>query len=267
MREPAFSTIALMLTVYVAALVWGIQHVTERYSPTLCALFFRRIALWPLTALVIMLCFAGILLFPHALISLLILGSLQLPLGDVLSFVLLVATVVLVIIAVYWMVSNLAKGTPIISWLRKRKDQVLLLEDILLNVIQRNDVRLTHEALGVALRGRLENRQAIIDWLEEHRALLSTNWLARELLGVILSAPLDTGVIDTYDDLLCITLAEALDKEEPAHTRFVLDELCDALEKSQPCTPAHMNMLSHIGFTLWKIGEYGAWIPRTARIP
>jgi hypothetical protein len=267
MREPAFSTIALMLTVYVAALVWGIQHVSDRYSPKLLAIFFRRIALWPLTALVIMLCFAGILLFPRALISLLILGGIQLPLGDVLSFVLLAAAVILVIIAVYWMVSNLAKGTPIISWLRKRKDQVLLLEDILLNVIQRNDVRLTHEALGVALRGRPENRQAIIDWLEEHRVLLSTNWLARELLGVILSAPLDTGVIDTYDDLLCITLAEALDKEEPAHAQFVLNELCDALEKAQPWTKAHMNLLSHIGFTLWKIGEYGASIPRTARIP
>ena len=267
MREPAFSSIALMLTVYVAALVWGIQHVSDRYSPKLLAIFFRRIALWPLTALVIMLCLAGILLFPRALISLVIFGSLQLPLGDVLSFVLLVAAVVLVIIAVYRMVSSLAKGTPIISWLRKRKDQVLLLEDTLLNVIQRNDVRLTHEALDVALRGRPENRQAIIDWLEEHRALLSTNWLARELIGVILSAPLDAGAIDTYHDLLCITLAEALDKEEPAHARFVLDALCDALEKAQPWTAAHMNLLSHIGFTLWKIGEYGAWIPRTARIP
>src|SRR6266849_4411547 len=115
MREPAFSSIALMLTVYVAALVWGIQHVSDRYSPKLLAIFFRRIALWPLTALVIMLCLAGILLFPRALISLVILGSLQLPLGDVLSFVLLVAAVVLVIIAVYRMVSSLAKGTPIIS--------------------------------------------------------------------------------------------------------------------------------------------------------
>jgi hypothetical protein len=31
--------------------------------------------------------------------------------------------------------------------------------------------------------------------------------------------------------------------------------------------PVRMNLLSHIGFTLWKIGEYSAWIPRTARIP
>jgi hypothetical protein len=187
---------------------------------------------------------AGSLLFPQDIISLLTRGSLQLPVwvGNVLSFILLVVAVNLVIIAVYWMVSSLAKGTPIISWLRKRKDQVLLLEDTLLNVIQRSDVRLTHEALGVALRGRPENRQAIIDWLKEHRALLSTNWLARELIGVILSAPLDAGAIDTYNDLLCITLAEALNKEEPAHARFVLD-------------------------ALWKIGEYGAWIPRTARIP
>jgi hypothetical protein len=267
MREPAFNTIALMLTVYVAALVWGIQHVSDRYSPKLLAIFFRRIALWPLIALVIILCIAGILLFPHTLISLLTLGDLQLSLGDVVSFVLLVVAVTLVIIAVYCMVSSLAKGTPIISWLQERKDQIPLLEDILLNVIQRNDVRLTREALSVALRGRPENRQVIIDWLEEHRTLLSTAWLTRELFGVILSVPLDAGVIDTYDDLLCMTLAEALDKEESAHARFVLDALCDALEKAQPWTEVHMNLLSHIGFTLWKIGEYGASIPRTARIP
>ena len=175
--------------------------------------------------------------------------------------------VIVVIAAVYWMVWTLAKGTPIISWLRKKEDQVLILEYILLNVIQHSDVRLTREVLSAALRGRPENRQAMIVWLEDHHTLLSTNWLARELIGVILSSPLDTKAVQTYDNLLCITLAEALDKEEPAHARFVLDTLCDGLEKAQPWTEAHMNLLSHIGFTLWKIGEYVAWIPRTARIP
>ncbi len=266
MREPAFNTIALMLTVYVAALVWGIQHVSDRYSSKLLMTFFLRIALWPLIGLVFLLCFAGILLFqpiPPILVAL----HLSFWAGDAFSFVLLVAAVVVVIAAVYWMVRSLAKGTPIISWLRKREDQLSILEDILLNVIQHNDVRLTREVLGASLSGRPENRQAMIDWLKDHRTLLSTNWLARELIGVILSSPLDTEAVHTYDDLLCITLAEALDKEEPAHARFVLDALCDALEKAQPWKEAHMNLLSHIGFTLWKIGEYGASIPRTARIP
>ncbi len=266
MREPAFNTIALMLTVYVAALVWGIQHVSERYSPKLLMTFFLRIALWPLIALVLLLCIAGILLFqsiPPAL------AALQLPFwaGDAISFVLLVTAVVVVISAVYWMVRSLANGTPIISWLRTRKDQILILEDILLNVFQHSDVQLTREALSAALRGQPENRLEMIDWLEDQHMLLSTKWLARELIGVILSSPLDTKAVHTYDDLLCITLAEALDKEEPAHARFVLDSICDTLEKAQPWTEAHMNLLSHIGFTLWKIGEYGASIPRTARIP
>jgi hypothetical protein len=39
MREPAFNTIALMLAVYVAALVWGFQHVSDRYSPNLLMTF------------------------------------------------------------------------------------------------------------------------------------------------------------------------------------------------------------------------------------
>ena len=269
MRDSAFNTIALMLTVYVAALVWGIQHVSDRYSPKLLKIFFRRIALGPLIALVILLCIAGSLLFPQDLISLLTHGSLQLPIwvGDVLSFVLLVAAVNLVIVAVYWMVSNLAQGTPIISWLRKRTDRILLLEDILLNVIQRNDVRLTHEALHVALSGQPEKGQAVIGWLEDHRTLLSTNWLARELIGVILSSPLDAKAARIYDDLLCTVLAEALDTGESAHTLFILDTLCDALNKAKPWTEAHMNLLCHIGFTLWKIGEYGASVPRTAKIP
>src|SRR5258708_31124316 len=170
MREPAFNTIALMLTVYVAALVWGFQHVSDRYSPKLLVIFFWRIALWPLIALVLLLCIAGILLFQSIPPTL---AALQLPFwaGDGISFVLLFIAVVVVITAVYWMVRSLAKGTPIISWLRKRKDQTLILEDVLLNVIQRSDVRLTHEVLGAALRGRPENQQAIIKWLEDNHTL------------------------------------------------------------------------------------------------
>jgi len=61
-QESAFNTIALMLTVYVAALVWGIQHMSDRYSPKLLVIFFYRSALWPLLALVVLLCVAGFLL-------------------------------------------------------------------------------------------------------------------------------------------------------------------------------------------------------------
>src|SRR6266571_7523137 len=97
MRESAFNTIALMLTVYVAALVWGIQHVSDRYSSKLLAIFFRRIAMWPLILLGVILFIAGVLLFPHTLIFSLTLGGLQVPLGDAISFVLLVVAVALVI--------------------------------------------------------------------------------------------------------------------------------------------------------------------------
>jgi len=268
-QEPAFNTIALMLTVYVAALVWGIQHMSDRYSPKLLVIFFYRIALWPLIALVALLCVAGLLLLPPALISFLTHGTLPLPFGvsDAFSFILLAAAVILVIVAVYQMVSRLAKGTPIISWLRKSKDRIPLLEDILLNAIQRSDVRLTREALRVALSGQPDNHQAIIDWLQDHRIWLSTNWLARELIDIILSSPLDARAAKTYDDLLCAMLGEALDKEEFSHARFVLDALCDALREAEPWTEAHMSLLCHIGFTLWKMGEYGASAPRTARIP
>src|SRR5260370_5792726 len=120
MREPAFNTIALMLTVYVAALVWGIQHVSDRYGPKLLLTFFRRIALWPLIALVLLLCIAGTLLFQPIPATL---AALHLPFwaGDAFSFVLLVAAVVVFIASVNTMVGSLAKGTPIISWIRKRK--------------------------------------------------------------------------------------------------------------------------------------------------
>src|SRR5579864_2621150 len=155
--------------------------------------------------------------------------SLSLPSGvsDTISFMLLMAAVILVIIAVYQMVSKLAKGTPVISWLRKKKDQTLLLEDILLNAIQRSDVRLTREALRAALGGQPDNHQAMLDWLQDHRTWLSTNWLARELISIILASPLDAKAADTYDDLLCTLLAEALDKEEFSHARFVLVSFCN----------------------------------------
>lgn len=266
MREPAFNTIALMLTVYVAALVWGIQHVCDRYTPNLLVTFFRRVALLPLITLVILLCIAGILLLPSASSAL---AALHLPLwaGDVFAFGFLVVAVVVVIAAVYWMMQCLAKGTPIIAWFRKRKGQIAILEDILLNVIQHNDVRLTHEVLSATLSGRPENRQAMIDWLEDHRTLLSINWVAKELIGVILSSPLDDEAADAYYDLLGMILSEALDKEEIAYAQFILDALCDALDKAQPWTDAHMNLLTHMGFTLWKIGDQGAWMPRIIKIP
>jgi hypothetical protein len=264
MREPAFNTIALMLTVYVAALVWGIQHVCDRYASNLLVNFFRRIALLPLITLVILLCIAGSLLFPLAPP---IFASLPSWVGDALSSGLLVASIVVAIAAVYRMMQRLAEGTPILSWLRKRKDQISVLEDILLNVIQHNDVRLTHEVLVAALHGRPENRQTMIDWLQDHHTLLSINWVARELIGVILSSPLDDEAVDAYDDLLCMILSEALDKEEIAHAQFILDALCDALDKAPSWTNEHMNLLAHIGFTLWKIGDQGAWMPRTIKIP
>ena len=162
---------------------------------------------------------------------------------------------------------RLAKGTPIIAWFRKRKGQSAILEDILLNVIQRNDVRLTHEVLDATLYGRPENRQAMIDWLVDHRTLLSINWVAKELIGVILSSSLDDDAAHAYYDLLGMILSEALDKEEIAHAQFILDALCDALDKAQPWAAGHMNLLTHLGFTLWKIGDQGAWIPRTVKIP
>ncbi len=268
-QEPAFNTIALMLTVYVAALVWGIQHMSDRYSPRLLVIFFFRIALWPLIGLVVLLCLSGTLLLPPAFISFLTRGAFSLPSGmnDAISFMLLMAAVILVIIAVFQMMSKLAKGTSIILWLRKRKDQTLLLEDILLNAVQRSDVRLTREALRVALIDQSGNHQAMLDWLQDHHAWLSTNWLARELIGIILASPLDAKAAGAYDDLLCTMLGETLDKEEFSHAKFVLAGLCDALREAEPWTDEHASLLRHIGFTLWKIGEHSASAPRTAKIP
>ncbi len=264
MREPAFNTIALMLTVYVAALVWGIQHVCDRYTPNLLVTFFRRIALLPLITLVILLFIAGSLLFPLAPP---IFAPLPSWVGDVLSFGLLVVSIVVTIATVYRMMQCLAKGTPIIGWFRKRKGQISILEDILLNVIQHNDVRLTYEVLNATLHGRTENRQAMIDWLEDHRTLLSINWVVKELIGVILASPLDDEAADAYYDLLGMILSEALDKEEIAYAQSILDALCNNLDKAQPWIGGHMNLLAHIGFTLWKIGDQGAWMPRTTRLP
>jgi len=209
---------------------------------------------------------AGILLLPSASPTL---AALNLPLwtGDVFAFGILVVAIVVVIAAVSFMMLRLAKGTPIIAWFRKRKGHISILEDILLNVIQHNDIRLTHEVLNATLHGRTENRQAMIDWLEDHRTLLSINWVAKELISVILSSPLDDDAAHAYYDLLGMILSEALDKEEIAYAQFILDALCNTLDKVQPWTAGHMDLLAHLGFTLWKIGDQGAWMPRTAKIP
>lgn len=109
-----------------------------------------------------------------------------------------------------------------------------------MNAIQRNDVRLTRDVLRAALGGWRDECQAIIDWLQDHRTWLSTNWLAKELIGIILSSPLDAEAARTYDDLLCTMLAEALDKGEPTHAWVVLEALCYTLSEAKPWTEGNL---------------------------
>ncbi len=270
MRDAALSNIALMVTLYAAVIIWGMQHLSDRYSPKLLFIFLLRVSIWPFFALVVILCVAGLLLLPsvpHAIVSLLTHNTFQMPFwaGDVLAFVLLLASIMLIIATVAFMVWSLTTGTPVISWLRKRKDRVELLEDILLNTIEQNNVRLTRTALSAALGG--QQCIEIIEWLKEHRSWLAISWFARELLDLILSSPLDTALIRLYSDLLCLMLAGTLEVEEQEQAWFVLDTLCNVLERADTWEEEHMNLLDRIGFTLWKVGDYMGSTPRTARIP
>ena len=73
MRETALNTVALMITVYTAILIWALPHVTERYTRKFKPVFLQRVALKPLVLLLLDLVLVGLLVLrPFPLIQMLL---------------------------------------------------------------------------------------------------------------------------------------------------------------------------------------------------
>src|SRR5258706_15003354 len=99
MRDPALNNIAILSAIYIAILVWAMQHVADHYTPKLSSIFFRRVILGPLVLLGALFLAAGILVLrpvPHTLFSLITGGRIQLPsiAGDIMAFILLIIAII-----------------------------------------------------------------------------------------------------------------------------------------------------------------------------
>jgi len=272
MRDAALNNIAVLSAIYIAVLVWAMQHVADHYTPKLLSIFFHRVILGPLVLLGALFLAAGILVLrpvPHTLFSLITGGRIQLPsiAGDIVAFILLIIAIIVVLYSTYQMVYRFAHGTEIIDWLRERPNQDIILQEILLNAIPRSDQQITSAALRMALCSKNNKNTSFISWLSDHRDLIAIKWMTLELLNILLSDPFDKSAADAYRDLLCVLLAEALEKEDFPFSRDVLSTIMGKLAFVQPWTQSHAQLLYNIGFTLWQIGERGDNAPRTARIP
>ena len=261
-----------MLAIYTAILVIAWQHMLDQYSPKILPAFLRHTALWPLVIFGVLLVLSGVLVL-HPLQNLLFNIPAQRrmhvsPLvGDMLSFVFLLGSVVTVVWASYNLAQYLADGPRIIAWLHNEEDKQASLQEALQSAVQRSDHRVTVAILNMALSGDLSAQAIFLSWLKDHQDLLSIDWFTRELQQILLSNEFDTDRASTYADVICLLLKRALDEEIFPRAQDVLQSIFDALAHASNVEQAHADLLERMGFVSWKIGETNAYALRSSRIP
>lgn len=76
---------------------------------------------------------------------------------------------------------------------------------------------------------------------------------------------------ETYNDCLTALIlrlfADALNVEAFGRAAQIIKQMGSALGDAAPWTQAHAELLYRLGYAVWNVGEPGASIPRTARIP
>lgn len=254
----AIGTAVAMLTVYATALFLALQQVADRFSPHFIPIIFRqRRVLVSLAGLVLLLIIAGVLAFTS--------GSTPIA---IITFGVLLSTVILALVASYRTLVLVANGTRIVGWIQQTQDRDAALQDVLWKAIGRADHRVVAKALQAGLAPNAAGAGDLMDWLATHRDLLATDWLAREILAALLTATdADSDAITRRFDVICSLLREALAAESFPLARDVVDESMKMLANARPWTSQHAQLMYDLGFTVWNIGERGAFFePRTCRV-
>ncbi|MFL5667064.1 MAG: hypothetical protein ACJ8BW_37805 [Ktedonobacteraceae bacterium] len=145
------------------------------------------------------------------------------------------------------------KELDFLIYMRRLAAGVKPWQDVLKSAIDRSDQRIIKLALRKALSDQ-QAREKHVHYLIEHRDLLATDWLTRETVAIALSN-FDADAAKVCADLLCTLLGKALDNDEFPRAKIMITEIFAALTHAIPWTEAHGELLSLVGFTIWKIGE------------
>lgn len=254
----ALGTAVAMLTFYAGALFLAVQHLNERFSDLFMPVLFLRPTVWiTFASLACLVIVAGVLLLlPNT-------GILALA-----AFAVLLCAIAVALLATYRTLALVADGNQIISWIHRTRDSEAVLEDILWTAFDRADRRMVAQALKVGLMPGAATEGDLLRWLARHRAELAREWLARELLDVLLIDFAERPLTDQRRDLLTSLLRETLAAESFPLARDIVDEIMGALARPRPWTTTHASLLYEIGVAIWNIGERGVFFePRMVKQP
>jgi hypothetical protein len=119
----------------------------------------------------------------------------------------------------------------------------------------------------VAKNSGIKELALLLDWLTDHRDLLATDWLTRQVLTTVVGETLTDTEARAYQSTLRSLLQVALDREAFARAVEIIDRTLDALSRAPRWGSEHGMLLYHLAFLLWHVGDPGASVSRKAAVP
>jgi hypothetical protein len=173
MALAALAGVIAMLAIYAAAVIVAMQHIAERHSSYLVRSLLRRSAPWAIILGIITVGCGIVALLPATVA------------WNAVSLVMLLAAVGIALwggVRIWW--TTVADGAVLVAWLRPKLHQhnVPTLQDMLWNAITRADRRVVVSVLQAVQSGNQQEKSEFLSWLVDHRDVLSSEWLTREVL-------------------------------------------------------------------------------------
>jgi hypothetical protein len=247
----ATANIITLLALYFAALILAVQHVSDRFSPSLSVPVLVRHASVPFIVLIILTAIAVLL-----------------PIEGRRAGAIVLVAILVSLCGSYYLWSRLGDGELIAGLLHKmpgyRKEAAV--RDVLWNAVQSSNPRVAAVALRVFSAGTPE-QDRLLQWLIEHREIVAKEWMTRELVDVILPLGVAGQPSEESTRALEILFVDALDREDYDRALLVLDAVMDGLTRADHWTQAHAHLLHAFGFALWNVGQLGESVVRRASIP
>lgn len=291
MTEIALNNTIIILTLYMGALIFAMQHVADRYSPRLIGTLLNGYGVGTLVLLIFSGFLSGIFVVCAKYVP-----PEEVPPGvwDGLAAIILLGTLIggLVLSYLTWneatngikLINSLTQGQLYIIYKLSRTTKqyrldflaqslsrsVLVLQEILLKAIGRDDRPIIIAALNAVLitcAANQEQREKFMEWLVDHRDLLASDWMTRTLLGQLMGDRQDSLPVTAYGNVLHALLIEALDDEAFPRALEILSAALGALQTTKPWTTSEADLLYQVGAALWYTGEPRFRVFRTVHIP
>jgi len=252
----AAPTAVAMIAIFVAALIFALQHVGERYSPALSHGLLRRYFYCAAVLFALVVATAAVAFAPVALFT------------ARLELALLLAAVCVGLVGSYVVWSTSTDPRHVLTLLGKLplhlRTQALC--DVTWNAVQHADVVSAEAAMSHVNDVGFE-RSTFLEWIMRHHVLLDSEWFPRTVLDAVLAKPLDDSSAHELSPILERMLVHALDRTAFDTAKEIVSGVMNALASAPVFTNAHANLLFEVAFACWNIGESGASKPRSAPIP